>query len=80
MTINYTPKGVCAKSFQIEVEDGKIDDIQILGGCAGNLMGLSHLLKGMSVEEAITKLEGIPCGPRPTSCPDQIAQALKESK
>lgn len=81
MTIEYTPKGgVCAKLFQIEVEDEKIKDIQIQGGCAGNLMGLSHLLVGMDVDEAIEKLQGIPCGPRKSSCPDQIACALKENK
>lgn len=77
MTIEYQPTGVCAKQFLIDVEEGTITDIRIQGGCAGNLMGLSHLLKGMAVDEAIAKLEGITCGPRPTSCPDQIAQALK---
>ncbi|MFI3254349.1 MAG: TIGR03905 family TSCPD domain-containing protein [Eubacteriales bacterium] len=75
--MNYAPKGVCAKEFQIEVEDGKIQGIDIMGGCPGNLLGLKTLLTGMEVDEAIEKLEGIPCGGRPTSCPDQIAQALK---
>ena len=77
MTITYTPKGVCSQLFQIEVEDGIIQSVQVLGGCNGNLQGLSSLLKGMSVEEAIRRLEGIRCGPRPTSCPDQLAKALK---
>lgn len=79
MTIDYQPKGVCAKSFRIYVEEGKIEDIEILGGCAGNLMGIRHLLQGMEVDEAIEKMEGILCGSRPTSCPDQIAQALKQA-
>lgn len=77
MTIEYKPKGVCAQAFRIEVEEGKIENIDIVGGCAGNLLGIKTLLTGMPVAEAIEKLEGIPCGPRPTSCPDQIAQALK---
>ncbi|MCI8423536.1 MAG: TIGR03905 family TSCPD domain-containing protein [Lawsonibacter sp.] len=77
MTITYTPKGVCSQLFQIEVEDGTIQSVQVLGGCNGNLQGLSSLLKGMPVEEAIHRLEGIRCGGRPTSCPDQLAKALK---
>ena len=77
MTIQYTPRGVCSRAFQIQVEDGVIQDIRVEGGCDGNLKGLSSLLKGMKVEEAIGRLEGIRCGPRPTSCPDQLAQALK---
>ena len=77
MTIQYTPRGVCSRAFQIQVEDGVIQDIRVEGGCDGNLKGLSSLLKGMKVEEAIGRLEGIHCGPRPTSCPDQLAQALK---
>ncbi len=80
MTIDYTPKGVCAQKFRIEVEDDKICDIQIQGGCAGNLLGLSQLLRGMAVEEAVEKLEGIPCGGKSTSCPDQIAKALKAER
>lgn len=78
MTIEFTPKGVCAKSFSIDVEDDVIQDVRIVGGCPGNLLGLSGLLKGMRPEEAIAKLEGIPCGGKATSCPDQIAIALKE--
>ncbi len=78
MTIEFTPKGVCARSFSIDVEDGVIQDVRTVGGCAGNLLGLSGLLKGMRQEDAIARLEGIPCGAKPTSCPDQIAIALKE--
>ena len=78
MTIQYTPRGVCSRAFQIQVEDGVIRDIQIEGGCDGNLKGISSLLKGMKVEDAIQRMEGIRCGPRATSCPDQLAQALKQ--
>ena len=79
MTIQYTPKGVCSRAFQIEVEEGVIRSVQVTGGCDGNLKGLSSLLKGMRVEEAIRRMEGIRCGMKPTSCPDQMAQALKEA-
>ena len=64
---------------QIEVEEGVIQSIQVEGGCDGNLQGLSSLLKGMKVEEAIQRMEGIRCGVKPTSCPDQMAQALKKA-
>lgn len=77
MIIDYRPKGVCSQAFHIEVEDGIIQSVQVLGGCNGNLQGLSALLKGMRVEEAIERMEGIRCGMRPTSCPDQLARALK---
>ena len=77
MTIQYTPKGVCPRAFQIEVEEGVIRSVQVTGGCDGNLKGLSSLLKGMTVEDAIQRMEGIRCGMKATSCPDQLAQALK---
>lgn len=77
MTIQYAPKGVCSRSFEIEVDGGVIQSVQVVGGCSGNLQGLSSLLKGMEVEEAIRRMEGIRCGGKATSCPDQIAQALK---
>ena len=79
MTIDYTPRGTCARRFEIQVEEGVIQDVQVEGGCSGNLQGLSSLLKGMKVEEAIRRMEGIRCGMKPTSCPDQMAQALKEA-
>ena len=79
MTIQYTPRGTCSRHFQIEVEEGVIQSIQVERGCDGNLQGLSSLLKGMKVEEAIQRMEGIRCGAKPTSCPDQMAQALKEA-
>ena len=77
MTIQYTPKGVCSRAFEIQVEEGVIQSVRVVGGCDGNLKGLSSLLKGMKVEEAIQRMEGIRCGVKPTSCPDQMAQALK---
>ena len=76
-TFTYIPKGVCSKQYDITVTDGIIEEIQILGGCHGNLQGISSLLKGMKVEDAIARMEGIDCRGRGTSCPDQIAEALK---
>lgn len=80
MKITYRPKGVCSQLMDIEVEDGKIESVKVTGGCSGNLQGISSLLKGMNVDEAISRMEGIRCGLKATSCPDQIAQALKQYK
>ena len=80
MKITYRPKGVCSQLMDIEVEDGKIESVKVTGGCSGNLQGISSLLKGMDVDEAIRRMEGIRCGFKETSCPDQIAQALKQYK
>ena len=80
MKITYRPKGVCSKLMDIDVEDGKIESVKVTGGCSGNLQGISSLLKGMDVDEAISRMEGIRCGVKATSCPDQIAQALKPYK
>lgn len=80
MKITYRPKGVCSQLMDIEVEDGKIESVKITGGCSGNLQGISSLLKGMDVDEAISRMEGIRCGIKATSCPDQIVQALKQYK
>ena len=77
MKITYRPKGVCSKLMDIEIEDGKIESVKVTGGCSGNLQGISSLLKGMDVDDAISRMEGIRCGVKATSCPDQIAQALK---
>ena len=76
-TIQYTPKGVCSRQMEIDVEDGAIRAVRVLGGCSGNLQGIMALLKGMRVEDAIARMEGLRCGMKPTSCPDQLAQALK---
>ncbi len=78
MKITYTPRGVCSRQITVEAEDGIIKDVQVAGGCNGNLKGISFLLKGMEVNEAISRLEGIRCGTKPTSCPDQIACALRQ--
>lgn len=77
MTIHYVPRGVCSRGITIDLEGDVIQSVQVVGGCSGNLQGLSSLLRGMRRDEAIRRLEGIRCGMKPTSCPDQIAQALK---
>ena len=77
MTFDYIPKGVCARKFTIQVEDGVIQSVKAEGGCNGNLQGVAALLQGMTPEEAVRRMEGIRCGMKKTSCPDQIAQALK---
>lgn len=79
MTYEYTPRGVCSRKMIIEIDDGIVTDVQIMGGCNGNLKGISSLVKGMPVDEVIERLEGISCGFKGTSCPDQLAQALKEA-
>ncbi len=77
-TFTYRPQGVCSQLMEISVEDGRIVNLQVLGGCNGNLQGISRLIAGMTVEEVISRLEGIRCGGQPTSCPDQLARALRE--
>ncbi len=74
----YNTQGVCSRQIQIEVEGDRIASVKFLGGCAGNTQGVSALVRGMSVKEAIERLEGIRCGFKPTSCPDQLACALKQ--
>mgnify|MGYP002688450514 CR=1 FL=1 len=78
MKFTYKPKGVCSQFMEMEIEDGKIHGLNVMGGCSGNLQGISSLLKGMPVQEAIQRMEGIRCGMKSTSCPDQMAQALKQ--
>lgn len=78
-TITYTPKGVCARQMEIDVEGGVIQEVRVVGGCSGNLKGICALMKGMTVADAIERMEGIICGPKSTSCPDQLAQALKQA-
>ena len=73
----FYPKGVCSKKYDITTEDGIIKSVHIEGGCSGNLAGISRLLVGMEITDAIKRMEGTTCGFKPTSCPDQIAQALK---
>ncbi len=79
MKITYTPHGVCSRQIIIEAEDGKLKDVQYIGGCNGNLKGIGALTRGMDIEEVISRLENIKCGSKPTSCPAQLAQALKEN-
>ena len=79
MTYTYTPKGVCSQRIQVEVEDGIIRNVQVLGGCSGNLQGISSLIIGMPAREAIGRMKGIRCGMKNSSCPDQIAIALEKA-
>lgn len=79
MTYTYTPKGVCSQRIQVELEDGIIRNVKVLGGCGGNLQGISSLVVGMPATEAISRMKGIRCGMKPTSCPDQIAIALEKA-
>lgn len=78
MKYTYKTQGTCSREIELEMKDGKIADIRFTGGCNGNLQGLSALVKGQSPEEVITKLRGIKCGNKETSCPDQLARALEE--
>ncbi len=74
----YRPNGVCSREMRISYENDIITDVEIIGGCNGNLKGISSLVKGMRMSEVISRLEGIKCGFRATSCPDQLSKALKE--
>lgn len=78
MTYNYKTSGVCSRSITVEIEDGIIVSCEFEGGCNGNTQGICALVEGMEVTEAIDRLEGIKCGFKTTSCPDQLAKALKE--
>ena len=74
----YQPKGVCSNTIDVQVEDGVIKSVKFTGGCNGNLQGISRVVAGMKVEDAIDRLKGIKCGFKSTSCPDQLACALQE--
>lgn len=78
MTYNYQPQGVCSRNMKIEVEDGKVVGLEVSGGCNGNLKGIAKLVEGMEIGDVISRLEGVTCGFKSTSCPDQLAKALKE--
>ena len=80
ITYTYRPKGVCSQQMNITVEDGRVQKLEVLGGCDGNLKGIGRLIAGMPVDEVISRLEGIRCGYKDTSCPDQLAKALKQMK
>ena len=76
----YQTKGTCSRQIILEIEDNKIVSVEYIGGCNGNLKGISQLVKGMDIDEVIARVEGTTCGMKPTSCPDQLACALKEAK
>lgn len=77
--MRYVTRGTCSTAINVEVENGVIQSVEFVGGCHGNTQGVAALVKGMDVEEAISRLEGIDCRGRGTSCPDQLAQALKQT-
>lgn len=78
MTYTYKTQGTCSTNIELDVEDGIVKKVVFWGGCNGNLQGISHLVKDMPVETVLARLEGIRCGGRPTSCPDQLCKALHE--
>ena len=79
MQYNYKTKGTCSREISFEIEDGKVRNVSFLGGCNGNLKGIASLVEGMDVADVIARVEGIHCGMKSTSCPDQLAKALKEA-
>lgn len=79
MKYTYIPRGVCSRMIEVEIEDDTIIECKFMGGCSGNTQGVARLVQGMDVYDAIDKLEGIDCGGRGTSCPDQLAKALNEA-
>ncbi len=78
--MNYKPTGVCSQLISFEIDGNTIKSVQFTGGCAGNTQGVARLIEGMDIDDAISRLDGIKCGFKPTSCPDQLAQALKKYK
>ena len=79
MKYTYYTKGTCSQAIEFEVEDGVLKNVQFYGGCSGKTQGVARLVEGMKVEEVVKRLEGIRCGFKPTSCPDQLAKAIRES-
>ena len=79
MRYSYKTSGTCSREILFEIEDGKVKNVEYIGGCNGNLKGIGSLVEGMNVEDVIARLEGTTCGGKPTSCPDQLARALKEA-
>ncbi|MGN0436670.1 MAG: TIGR03905 family TSCPD domain-containing protein [Wujia sp.] len=77
--MRYKTSGTCSQAIDYEIVDGKVTNVKFLGGCNGNTQGVARLVEGLTPDEVISKLEGIKCGFRDTSCPDQLAKALKES-
>ena len=79
MEYTYVLKGVCSRMISFEVEDGIVKNVKFVGGCIGNLKGIASLVEGMDVESVIKRLEGIKCGMKQTSCPDQLSEALRQA-
>ena len=79
MEFEYKTKGTCSQRILFRIEDGKVFDVKFLGGCSGNLQGIGKLVEGMEVQDVIERIDGIRCGFKQTSCPDQLARALKEA-
>lgn len=80
MVYKFRPSGVCSMEMIVDIEDGIIKEAKIIGGCPGNSIGVTNLVAGMSIDEAIKRLKGIPCGVKGTSCPDQLARGLEKIK
>ena len=80
MEFTYKTRGTCSREIAFEVENGKVKNVQFYGGCNGNLKGIGALVEGMDIDAVIARVEGITCGMKATSCPDQLAQALKAAK
>ena len=78
--MTYKTQDVCSREIHFDIADNKITQVQFVGGCSGNTQGVARLVEGMDVDEAIRRLDGIRCGFKPTSCPDQLARALKQYK
>ena len=79
--MDYATQGGCSRAIHFEVDDNNtLTNVKFIGGCSGNTQGVARLIEGMDIDEAIRRLDGIQCGPRPTSCPDQLARALKQYK
>lgn len=79
MEYTYVPKGVCSRMINFEIDNGIVKNVKFTGGCNGNLKGIASLVEGMDVESVIKRLEGIKCGMKQTSCPDQLSEALKQT-
>ena len=80
MRFTYKTTGVCSRSIEIEIENGTVVSVKFIGGCNGNTQGIAKLVVGMKIDDVIERLSSISCNGRPSSCPDQLAQALKQAK
>lgn len=80
MQFQYKTKGTCSQMITFDIEEGKLKNVKFFGGCNGNLKGIGALVEGMDVDEVISRVEGIRCGAKETSCPDQLSKALREAK